>query len=50
LIFDKDTKNIQWKNKASLVNGAGLTGSFLVFEELYWDFDGDCIESVDCLW
>jgi hypothetical protein len=24
--------------------------SFPVFEELCWDFDGDCIESVDCLW
>ena len=21
-----------------------------VFEELGWDFDGDCTESVDCLW
>ena len=24
--------------------------SFYVFEELCWDFDGDYIESVDCLW
>ena len=24
--------------------------SFHVFEELCWDFDGDCIESIDCLW
>ena len=24
--------------------------SFHVFEELYLDFDGVCIESVDCLW
>jgi hypothetical protein len=24
--------------------------SFHVFEELCWDFDGDFIESVDCLW
>jgi hypothetical protein len=24
--------------------------SFHVFEELCWDFYGDCIESVDCLW
>jgi len=23
---------------------------FCVFEELFWDFDGDCIESVDCFW
>ena len=21
-----------------------------VFEELCWDYDGDCIESVDCIW
>ena len=21
-----------------------------VFEELCWDFDGGCIESIDCLW
>jgi hypothetical protein len=26
LIFDKDTKNIQWENKSSSINGAGLTG------------------------
>ena len=24
--------------------------SFYVFEELCWDFDGDYIESIDCLW
>jgi hypothetical protein len=24
--------------------------SFHVFEELCWDFDGDCIGCVDCLW
>jgi hypothetical protein len=24
--------------------------SFDVFEELCWGFDGDCIESIDCLW
>jgi hypothetical protein len=24
--------------------------SFHIFEELCWDFDGDCIESIDCLW
>jgi hypothetical protein len=24
--------------------------SFYVFEELCWDFDGDCIKSIDCLW
>jgi hypothetical protein len=24
--------------------------SFHVFEELCWDFDGDCIESIDFLW
>jgi hypothetical protein len=24
--------------------------SFHVFEELCWEFDGDCIESVDCFW
>ncbi|KAL6086712.1 hypothetical protein STEG23_032488 [Scotinomys teguina] len=24
--------------------------SFQVCEELCWDFDGDCIESVDCFW
>jgi hypothetical protein len=24
--------------------------NFHVFEELCWAFDGDCIESVDCLW
>jgi hypothetical protein len=24
--------------------------SFLVFEELGWDFQGSCIESVYCLW
>jgi hypothetical protein len=23
---------------------------FHIFEELCWDFDGDCIESIDCLW
>jgi hypothetical protein len=23
--------------------------SFHVFEELSWNFDGDCIKSVDCL-
>ena len=23
--------------------------SFQVFEELCWDIDGDCIESIDCL-
>ena len=21
-----------------------------VCEEFWWDFDGDCIESIDCLW
>ena len=24
--------------------------SFHAFEESCWDFDGDCIESVDCFW
>jgi hypothetical protein len=24
--------------------------SFHVFEKLCWDFDGDCIESINCLW
>ena len=24
--------------------------SFKVFKELWWNFDGDCIESVDCFW
>jgi hypothetical protein len=24
--------------------------SFHVFEEFCWDFDGDCVESVDCFW
>ena len=24
--------------------------SFKVCEELCWDFDGDCIESIDCFW
>jgi hypothetical protein len=24
--------------------------SFHNFEELCWDFDGDCVESIDCLW
>ena len=24
--------------------------SFQVCEELCWDFDGDCIDSVDCFW
>ena len=24
--------------------------SFEVFEEFCWDFDGHCVESVDCLW
>ena len=24
--------------------------SFKVSEEMCWDFDGDCIESVDCFW
>jgi hypothetical protein len=23
---------------------------FLLYEELSWNFDGDCIESVDCFW
>jgi hypothetical protein len=23
---------------------------FPCIEELCWDFDGDCIESIDCLW
>ena len=23
---------------------------FHVFEELCWDFNEDCLESVDCLW
>jgi hypothetical protein len=26
------------------------SSSFHVFEELCWDFDGNCIESIDCLW
>ena len=26
LIFDRDAKNIQWKNKVPSINGAGLTG------------------------
>jgi hypothetical protein len=30
LIFDKEAKNIQWKKKASPINGAGLTGSWEV--------------------
>ena len=24
--------------------------SFKVCEELCWDFDGDCIEFIDCFW
>jgi hypothetical protein len=24
--------------------------SLHAYEELCWDFDGDCIESVDCFW
>ena len=24
--------------------------SFSFYEELSWNFDGDCIESVDCFW
>ena len=24
--------------------------SFHIFEELCWDFAGNCIESVDCFW
>jgi hypothetical protein len=24
--------------------------SFLIYEELSWNFDRDCIESVDCFW
>jgi hypothetical protein len=24
--------------------------SFHIFEELCWDFAGNCIESLDCLW
>ena len=24
--------------------------SFMVCEELYWDFDQDCIESINCFW
>ena len=24
--------------------------SFKVYEELCWDFDGDCIESINCFW
>ena len=24
--------------------------SFKVCEELCWDYDGDCIESIDCFW
>ena len=24
--------------------------SFNVFEKLCWEFDGDCIESIDCFW
>jgi hypothetical protein len=32
LNFDKDTKNIQWKKKASSMNGAGLTGCLYVKE------------------
>ena len=24
--------------------------SFEIFEEFCWDFDEDCIESVDCFW
>ena len=24
--------------------------SFHAFEESCWDFDGDCVESVDCFW
>jgi hypothetical protein len=24
--------------------------AFSVFKELCWDFDGNCIKSVDCLW
>ena len=31
LIFDKDTKNVKWKNE-SLTNGSGLTGSQYVEE------------------
>ena len=23
---------------------------FEVCEEFYWDFDGHCVESVDCFW
>ena len=23
---------------------------FVIYEELSWNFDGDCIESVDCFW
>ena len=24
--------------------------SFHISEELYWNFDEDCIESIDCFW
>jgi hypothetical protein len=24
--------------------------SFSIYKELSWNFDGDCIESVDCFW
>ena len=24
--------------------------SFYLYEELSWNFDGDCVESVDCFW
>jgi hypothetical protein len=30
LIFGKDAKNIQWKKKASAINGAGLSGCIYV--------------------
>jgi hypothetical protein len=30
MIVDKEAKNIQWKKKASSINGAVLTGSLYV--------------------
>jgi hypothetical protein len=32
MIFDKGSKNIQWKKKASSINGSGLIGCLYVEE------------------